>query len=134
MKIVRVGFDLPVDTLFDYRCEDAVAADIGARVLAPFGRRNAVGVILEIAESSAVAQARIKPVTRILREAPGCMVVDKHENGGYVTPVECVGEFATFISRIREDGTIENGGNCQSCGTCLLYGGVIDWSDARPAE
>jgi len=35
---------------------------------------------------------------------------------------------------IRVDGTIENGGNCQSCGTCLLYGGVIDWSDARPAE
>ena len=45
----------------------------------------------------------------ILREAPGCMVVDKPEDGGYVTPVECVGDFATFISRIREDQTIENG-------------------------
>ncbi len=45
----------------------------------------------------------------ILREAPGCMVVDKHEDGGYVTPIECVGEFATFISRIREDQTIDNG-------------------------
>jgi aspartate-semialdehyde dehydrogenase len=45
----------------------------------------------------------------ILREAPGCMVVDKRESGGYVTPVECVGDFATFISRIREDATIENG-------------------------
>ena len=47
----------------------------------------------------------------ILREAPGCMVVDKREPGGYVTPVECVGEFATYISRIREDATIENGLN-----------------------
>jgi aspartate-semialdehyde dehydrogenase len=45
----------------------------------------------------------------ILREAPGCLVVDKRESGGYVTPVECVGDFATFISRIREDATIENG-------------------------
>jgi aspartate-semialdehyde dehydrogenase len=45
----------------------------------------------------------------ILRSAPGCLVIDKHEDGGYVTPYECVGEDATYISRIREDGTIENG-------------------------
>ncbi|WP_375260599.1 aspartate-semialdehyde dehydrogenase [Palleronia sp.] len=45
----------------------------------------------------------------ILREAPGIMVVDKREDGGYVTPVECVGDFATFISRIRQDSTVENG-------------------------
>jgi aspartate-semialdehyde dehydrogenase len=45
----------------------------------------------------------------ILREAPGCMVVDKQEDGGYVTPVECVGDYATFISRIRKDPTVENG-------------------------
>jgi len=44
----------------------------------------------------------------ILRESPGLMVVDKREDGGYVTPVECVGEFATFISRIREDSTQDN--------------------------
>src|SRR5210317_1850040 len=42
----------------------------------------------------------------ILREAPGVMVVDKREAGGYVTPVECVGDYATFISRIRQDSTI----------------------------
>ncbi len=46
---------------------------------------------------------------RILREAPGVMVVDKRENGGYITPVECVGDYATFVSRIREDSTVENG-------------------------
>ena len=45
----------------------------------------------------------------ILREAPGIMVVDKREDGGYVTPVECVGDFATYVSRIREDATVENG-------------------------
>ena len=45
----------------------------------------------------------------ILREAPGVMVVDKRENGGYVTPVEAVGDYATYVSRIREDPTVENG-------------------------
>ena len=45
----------------------------------------------------------------ILREAPGLMVVDKRENGGYVTPIEAVGEYATYVSRIREDPTVENG-------------------------
>ena len=46
---------------------------------------------------------------RLLREAPGILVVDKHEDGGYITPVEAAGEFATYVSRIREDQTIENG-------------------------
>src|SRR4249920_2279624 len=45
----------------------------------------------------------------ILRSAPGCLVIDKHEPGGYVTPYECVGEDATYISRIRTDPTVDNG-------------------------
>ena len=45
----------------------------------------------------------------ILREAPGCMVVDRREAGGYTTPVECAGDFATYISRIRVDPTVEHG-------------------------
>ena len=45
----------------------------------------------------------------ILRKAPGCIVIDKREAGGYVTPYESVGEDATYISRIREDATIDNG-------------------------
>jgi aspartate-semialdehyde dehydrogenase len=45
----------------------------------------------------------------ILRNAPGCIVIDKHEPGGYVTPYEAAGEDATYISRIREDATVENG-------------------------
>jgi len=45
----------------------------------------------------------------ILREAPGLMVIDKHEDGGYATPLDCVGEFATYVSRIREDHTVDSG-------------------------
>ena len=45
----------------------------------------------------------------ILREAPGVMLVDKREPGGYVTPIECVGEYATYVSRVRQDSTIDNG-------------------------
>jgi aspartate-semialdehyde dehydrogenase len=45
----------------------------------------------------------------ILRESPGVLVVDKREDGGYVTPIECVGDFATYVSRIRVDPTVENG-------------------------
>jgi aspartate-semialdehyde dehydrogenase len=45
----------------------------------------------------------------ILREAPGIMLVDKREDGGYVTPIECAGDSATYISRVREDPTVENG-------------------------
>jgi aspartate-semialdehyde dehydrogenase len=50
-----------------------------------------------------------KQAQRILREAPGIMLIDKREDGGYVTPVECVGEYATFVSRVREDPTVDSG-------------------------
>jgi primosomal protein N' (replication factor Y) len=71
MKIVRVGFDVPLDSLFDYRCDDARESDIGVRVLAPFGKRSLVGVILEIADTSTVASTQLKPIIKMLREAPG---------------------------------------------------------------
>jgi aspartate-semialdehyde dehydrogenase len=45
----------------------------------------------------------------VLRSAPGCLVIDKREAGGYVTPYESAGEDATYISRVREDPTVENG-------------------------
>jgi aspartate-semialdehyde dehydrogenase len=62
----------------------------------------------------------------ILREAPGLMVVDKREDGGYVTPVECVGDFATFISRIRQDSTIENGLNFWCVSDNLRKGAALN--------
>jgi aspartate-semialdehyde dehydrogenase len=73
-----------------------------------------VRVPVFVGHSEAVNIEFERPITadearETLREAPGVLVVDKREDGGYVTPVECVGDFATFVSRIREDGTIENG-------------------------
>ena len=62
----------------------------------------------------------------ILREAPGIMVVDNRENGGYVTPIECVGEFATYISRIRQDGTVENGLNLWCVSDNLRKGAALN--------
>jgi aspartate-semialdehyde dehydrogenase len=62
----------------------------------------------------------------ILREAPGCMVIDKREDGGYVTPVECVGDYATFISRIRQDQTIDNGINMWIVSDNLRKGAALN--------
>ncbi|HYM32195.1 MAG TPA: aspartate-semialdehyde dehydrogenase [Candidatus Cybelea sp.] len=66
------------------------------------GHSEAINV--EFKNPISAAEAR-----EILRQAPGVMVVDKHEPGGYITPVDCVGDYATFVSRIREDATVENG-------------------------
>ena len=62
----------------------------------------------------------------ILREAPGILVVDKRDNGGYITPIECVGEFATYISRIRQDSTIENGLNLWCVSDNLRKGAALN--------
>lgn len=73
-----------------------------------------VRVPVFISHSEAVNVEFEKPITadearEILRAAPGIMVVDKREPGGYITPHEAAGEDATYISRIREDITVENG-------------------------
>jgi aspartate-semialdehyde dehydrogenase len=73
-----------------------------------------VRVPVFIGHSEAVNIEFEKPITPdeardILRNAPGCLVIDKREPGGYVTPYESAGEDATYISRIREDATVENG-------------------------
>lgn len=75
---------------------------------------TAVRVPVFIGHSEAVNIEFENPISaeearEILREAPGCQVIDKHEDGGYITPYESAGEDATFISRIREDITVENG-------------------------
>jgi aspartate-semialdehyde dehydrogenase len=62
----------------------------------------------------------------ILREAPGIMVIDKREAGGYVSPTECVGDFATFISRIRQDSTVENGINLWCVSDNLRKGAALN--------
>jgi aspartate-semialdehyde dehydrogenase len=62
----------------------------------------------------------------ILREAPGIMLVDKREPGGYITPIECVGEFATYVSRVRQDSTIENGLNLWCVSDNLRKGAALN--------
>lgn len=62
----------------------------------------------------------------ILRESPGIMVIDKREDGGYVTPKECVGDFATFISRIRQDSTLDNGLNLWCVSDNLRKGAALN--------
>jgi aspartate-semialdehyde dehydrogenase len=62
----------------------------------------------------------------ILRESPGVMVIDKREPGGYVTPIECVGDYATFISRIRQDSTLDNGLNIWCVSDNLRKGAALN--------
>ncbi|MGZ3340646.1 MAG: aspartate-semialdehyde dehydrogenase [Reyranella sp.] len=62
----------------------------------------------------------------ILREAPGVMLIDKREDGGYVTPIECVGDGATFISRVREDPTVDSGLSLWCVSDNLLKGAALN--------
>jgi aspartate-semialdehyde dehydrogenase len=86
------------------------------KILDPKIRLSAtcVRVPVFISHAEAVNVEFENPITpeearEILRTAPGCLVIDSHEPGGYVTPYEAAGEDATYISRIREDATVENG-------------------------
>ena len=90
-----------------------------------------VRVPVFVGHSEAVTIEFEKPISAqeardILREAPGLLVVDKREDGGYVTPVECVGDFATFVSRIREDLTVENGLNLWVVSDNLRKGAALN--------
>ena len=92
---------------------------------------TAVRVPVFIGHSEAVNIEFEKPITadearEILREAPGCLVVDKREDGGYVTPLESAGEDATYISRIREDPTVENGLNLWVVADNLRKGAALN--------
>jgi aspartate-semialdehyde dehydrogenase len=90
-----------------------------------------VRVPVFVGHSEAVNVEFENPITadearEILREAPGCLVVDKLEPGGYVTPMEAAGEDATYISRIREDGTVENGLNLWVVSDNLRKGAALN--------
>ena len=67
-----------------------------------------------------------KQAQDILREAPGVMLIDKREDGGYVTPIEGVGDFATFVSRVREDPTVDNGLNLWCVADNLRKGAALN--------
>ncbi len=90
-----------------------------------------VRVPVFIGHSEAVNVEFEKPITAdeardILREAPGCLVIDKREDGGYVTPIESAGEDATYISRIREDSTLDNALNLWIVSDNLRKGAALN--------
>ncbi|NJL08561.1 MAG: aspartate-semialdehyde dehydrogenase [Methylacidiphilales bacterium] len=90
-----------------------------------------VRVPVFVSHSEAVNVEFDKPVTAdearaLLARAPGCLVIDKHEPGGYITPVEATGEDATYISRIREDITVENGLNFWCVSDNLRKGAALN--------
>ncbi|HEY9056941.1 MAG TPA: aspartate-semialdehyde dehydrogenase [Aurantimonas sp.] len=92
---------------------------------------TAVRVPVFIGHSEAVNIEFENPITAdeardILREAPGCLVIDKREDGGYITPYESAGEDATYISRIREDQTLENGLNIWIVSDNLRKGAALN--------
>jgi aspartate-semialdehyde dehydrogenase len=90
-----------------------------------------VRVPVFVGHSEAVNIEFEQPVTAdkaraALRAAPGVLVVDKREDGGYVTPIECAGEDATFVSRIRKDPTVENGLNLWIVSDNLRKGAALN--------
>ncbi|MGP0041182.1 MAG: aspartate-semialdehyde dehydrogenase, partial [Rhodomicrobium sp.] len=92
---------------------------------------TAVRVPVFVGHSEAVNIEFEKPISAkeardILREAPGLLVVDKPEDGGYITPIECVGDYATYVSRIREDPTVENGLNLWVVSDNLRKGAALN--------
>jgi primosomal protein N' (replication factor Y) (superfamily II helicase) len=70
VNVLRVALDLPLPRVFDYRSEDATDADVGMRVLVPFGNKHAVGVIVGLAEHSEIESEKLKAALRILRDTP----------------------------------------------------------------
>ena len=69
MRVLRVALDVPVAKLFDYLIDDAMPAGPGDRVVVPFGARERVGVVIDVGDAT-VATSRLKPVTRVLADAP----------------------------------------------------------------
>ncbi|MGD9952359.1 MAG: primosomal protein N' [Burkholderiales bacterium] len=70
MRVLRVALDVPLATLFDYAPGDGIDARAGDRVVVPFGTRSRVGVVAEIADDTTIDPARLKPVQRVLEDAP----------------------------------------------------------------
>jgi aspartate-semialdehyde dehydrogenase len=83
------------------------------------GHSEAVNI--EFSKPVSVAEAR-----SALEDADGVLVVDRREDGGYVSPIECVGEYETFVSRIREDASLKNGMNIWVVSDNLRKGAALN--------
>ena len=128
--------DVFMDSSSDYdgytKEEWKMAAETN-KILSPDIRITAtcVRVPVFVGHSEAITIEFDRPITvaraqALLREAPGIMLVDKREDGGYVTPVECVGDYATFVSRVRKDPTVENGLNLWCVSDNLRKGAALN--------
>lgn len=108
MTIVRVALDVPVDTLFDYRAPEATDADIGRCVLVPFGKKIAVGVIVETLPATPVPAERLKSALRIMRDLPPLGTEDLRllrfaaEYYHYPLGAVVTGTLPTRLRRVRE--------------------------------
>jgi aspartate-semialdehyde dehydrogenase len=90
-------------------------------VRVPVFAGHSEAVSLELSKPMSAAQAK-----SLLRESPGLMVIDKHEDGGYITPVEATGEFAVYVSRIRTDPTVKHGLNMWVVSDNLRKGAALN--------
>jgi aspartate-semialdehyde dehydrogenase len=133
----RIAFNVipHIDVFMDdgYTKEEWKMSAETAKILDPKIQLTAtcVRVPVFVGHSEAVNIEFEQPITAdrardILREAPGILVVDKRENGGYVTPFEATGEDATYISRIREDKTVKNGLNFWCVSDNLRKGAALN--------
>src|SRR6202162_694048 len=133
----RIAFNLipQIDTFMEdgYTREEWKMVVETKKILDPKIRLTAtcVRVPVFISHSEAVNIEFEEPITPdeardILREAPGCLVIDRREPGGYITPHEAAGEDATYISRIREDPTIDNGLNIWVVSDNLRKGAALN--------
>jgi aspartate-semialdehyde dehydrogenase len=116
----RIAFNLipQIDVFMDdgFTKEEWKMTEETKKILDPAIKLTAtcVRVPVFVSHSEAVNIEFEKPLDEdearsLLRAAPGCLVIDKREPGGYITPHEATGEDATYISRIRKDPTVENG-------------------------
>jgi aspartate-semialdehyde dehydrogenase len=116
----RIAFNLipHIDTFLDdgFKREEWKMTAETKKILDPKIKvvATCVRVPVFISHSEAVNIEFEKPITAddardLLRKAPGVLVIDKREDGGYITPYEATGEDATYVSRIREDATVDNG-------------------------
>ena len=101
MRVLRVALEVPVAKLFDYLCDDSMAAAAGDRVVVPFGARERVGVVVEVGDGSAVAGARLKTIVRVLDNAPR---LSAEANSARVPPARDVAGSSPLRSRTTESG------------------------------
>ncbi len=104
-----------------------------AKIMCPDIKVNVtcVRVPVFVGHSEAINIEMNKPMSadaarELLRTSPGLMINDKHEPGGYVTPVEIAGEFAVYVSRIREDKTVKHGLNMWVVSDNLRKGAALN--------